>query len=192
MPPGPSLTWLGGRCRGRLRSERLRRNIRLVVREIVIWPAPVLSGRTREVTDFGPALGELLGDMQESMAAARGIGIAANQVGISLRVAIVGRGDGTFVEMVNPRITARRGRVTYAEGCLSVPGEEEEVARHAEVDVSWQDRAGAMHQETAKEKFAHVVQHEVDHLDGTVYVMHISPLKRDIIRRRMVKLQKAR
>jgi peptide deformylase len=111
---------------------------------------------------------------------------------VALRVAIVGRGDGTFIEMVNPRITAHRGEVTYAEGCLSVPGEEEQVARFAEVDVTWQDRDGKRHAETAKERFAHVVQHEVDHLDGTVYVMRISQMKRDIIRRRMVKLQKAR
>lgn len=163
-----------------------------MVREIVIWPDPVLSQPTREVTDFGPALAELLGDMRESMVAAKGIGIAANQVGVSLRVAIVGRGNGTHVEMVNPRITARRGEVTLAEGCLSVPGEEEQVVRFAEVDVTWLDREGKSHQETAKEKFAHVVQHEVDHLDGTVYVMRISGLKRDIIRRRMVKIQKAR
>lgn len=163
-----------------------------MVREIVIWPAPVLNSPTREVTDFGPSLAALLDDMRESMIAAKGIGIAANQIGVALRVAIVGRGDGTHVEMVNPRIVAKRGDVTYAEGCLSVPGEEEQVKRYGEVDVTWQDREGKPHQETAKEKFAHVVQHEVDHLDGTVYVMRISQMKRDIIRRKMVKIQKAR
>jgi len=128
--------------------------------------------------------------MHAAMVEAKGIGLAANQIGVPLRAAIVGRGDGTFVEMVNPRVTAHRGAKTWAEGCLSVPGEEEQVARYEEVDVTWQDRKGERHTETAKEKFAHVVQHEVDHLEGTVYVMRISSLKRDIIRRRMLKVKK--
>ena len=161
-------------------------------REIVIWPAKVLNSATREVTAFGPELHALLEEMRVAMQEAKGIGIAANQIGISQRVAIVGRGDGTFVEMVNPKIVARRGEKVRGEGCLSVPGELEEVTRDEEVDVTWQDRDGKSHTETAKDRFAHVVQHEVDHLDGTVYVMHISAMKRDIIRRRMVKLQKDR
>lgn len=161
-----------------------------MAKSIVIWPDPVLSSPTREVTAFDAELAALLEEMRAAMVEAKGIGIAANQIGVPLRVAIVGRGDGTHVEMVNPRITARRGEKSWAEGCLSVPGEEEQVVRFEEVDVTWQDAKGATHTETAKEKFAHVVQHEVDHLDGTVYVMRISNLKRDIIRRRMLKLKK--
>ena len=161
-----------------------------MARDIVIWPAAVLSTATQPVTDFGPALVALLEQLREAMVAHKGIGIAANQIGIPLRAALVGRGDGTFVEMINPTITAHRGEVTYAEGCLSVPGEEEQVVRFAEVDVTWKDRAGNTQSETARERFAHVVQHEVDHLDGTVYVMRISSLKRDMIRRKMLKLQK--
>ena len=160
-------------------------------RAIVIWPAKVLSSPTREVKTFGAELHALLDEMLEAMRAAKGIGIAANQIGVAQRVAIVGRGDGTFVEMVNPKIVARRGEKVWGEGCLSVPGESEEVTRDEEVEVTWQDRDGKSHTEVAKDRFAHVVQHEVDHLDGTVYVMRISPMKRDIIRRRMVKLQKS-
>jgi peptide deformylase len=161
-------------------------------RSILIWPDPVLNSPTREVSAFDEALAALLDEMHLAMAQAKGIGIAANQLGVALRVAIVGRGDGTTVEMVNPRITAHRGEKTWAEGCLSVPGEEEQVLRFDEVEVTWQDRQGNTHSELAKEKFAHVVQHEVDHLDGTVYVMRVSNLKRDIIRRRMTRLKKDR
>jgi peptide deformylase len=161
-----------------------------MARDIVIWPAAVLNTATKAVTEFGPALVALLEELREAMVAHKGIGIAANQIGVAQRAALVGRGDGTYVEMINPRITGRRGEITYAEGCLSVPGEEEQVVRFAEVDVTWQDRAGSTQSETAKERFAHVVQHEVDHLEGTVYVMRISSLKRDMIRRKMVKLQK--
>ena len=161
-----------------------------MARPIVIWPDPVLTSPTREVSDFDERLTSLLAEMHASMEAAKGIGIAANQIGVPLRVAIVGRGDGTFIEMVNPCITTRRGERAWAEGCLSVPGEEEQVERFEEVEVSWRDAKGAPHSETAREKFAHVVQHEIDHLDGTVYVMRISGLKRDIIRRRMLRLKK--
>jgi peptide deformylase len=157
-----------------------------MIRAIVIWPDPILSRPTVPVERFDVDLHQLLADLAESMAEAKGIGIAANQVGINLRVALVGRGDGTFAEMVNPRIVAKRGKVDRVEGCLSVPGEEETVKRAAEVDVEYQDRNGKTCRETATERFAHVVQHEVDHLDGLVYVNHLSPLKRDIIRRRMI------
>jgi peptide deformylase len=163
-----------------------------MAREIVIWPAVVLDNPTREVTRFGPELEQLFAEMMEAMHEAKGVGLAANQIGFPLRAAIVGRGDGTFVEMVNPRITAKREPVlTLVEGCLSVPGEEGEVPRYKEVDVTYQDRHGKTHTVTATERFAHVVQHEVDHLDGVVYVQHLSNMKRDVMRRKMNKLKRS-
>lgn len=160
--------------------------------EIVVWPEKVLNTPTRPVTEFGEPLEKLLAEMDEAVRAAEGIGIAANQIGVPLRVALVGRGDGTFFEIVNPEILSRDEKVQLREGCLSVPGEWEQVDRFRKVRVRFQDRAGAWHEEEAEDQLAHVFQHEIDHLDGTVYVMHLSALKRSLIRERMEKLKRAR
>jgi peptide deformylase len=161
-----------------------------MARDIVIWPHKVLTSATQPVTDFGPALEKLLEEMAEAMREAKGIGIAANQVGEPLRVALVGREDGTFFEIVNPRILERSGEVTYEEGCLSVPDVWEKVKRYERVKVRYQDKTGQWHEVAADGKLAHVFQHEVDHLDGHVFVELLSTLKRSLIQERMKKLQK--
>jgi peptide deformylase len=162
-----------------------------MARDIVIWPHKVLTSATQPVTDFGPALGKLLEEMADSMAEAKGIGIAANQVGEPLRVALVGREDGTFFEIVNPELLERTGKVTLEEGCLSVPDEWEKVPRFEKVKVRYQDKTGQWHETEAEGRLAHVFQHEIDHLDGHVFVDHLSGLKRGLIKERMVKLQKS-
>ena len=124
------------------------------------------------------------------MREAEGIGIAANQIGVGLRLAWVGRPDGTFFEIINPELLETSEPVTYEEGCLSVPGEFEETPRFRKVKVRFQDRTGAWQTLEAEDRLAHVLQHEIDHLDGTVFVNHLSSLKRDLIRKKMVKLQK--
>jgi peptide deformylase len=163
---------------------------RSMARDIVIWPHKVLTTPTQPVTDFGPALEKLLEEMEASMREAEGIGIAANQVGVALRCAWVGREDGTFFEIVNPEILSRDGDVKYEEGCLSVPGEWEKCPRKERVKVKYQDRTGAWHELEAEGRLAHVLQHEIDHLDGRVFVDHLSSLKRTLILERMRKLQK--
>jgi len=163
-----------------------------MAKPIVIWPDKVLTRATAQVTDFGPALGTLLDEMMESLREAEGIGIAANQVGIGLRVAWVGRPDGTFFEIVNPELLETAEPVTYEEGCLSVPGEFEQTPRFRKVKVRYQDKSGAWQTLEAEDRLAHVLQHEIDHLDGTVFVNRLSSLKRDLIRRKMVKLRKTR
>jgi len=162
-----------------------------MAREIVIWPHKVLTTPTRPVTDFGPALVGLLEEMDAAMIEAEGIGIAANQIGVPLRVALVGREDGTFFEIVNPEILERTGKVTLRDGCLSVPGEEEDCPRFHSLRVRFQDRSGAWQELAAEGRLAHVLQHEIDHLDGRVYVDHLSSLKRGVILARMKKVQKA-
>src|SRR5437763_705949 len=122
--------------------------------------------------------------MKAAMAEAEGIGLAANQIGVGLRVALVSPPEGELIEMVNPKITARRGEVELDEACLSLPGEGEKVTRAVEVDVTWQDPSGGRHDASFKDRAAHIVQHECDHLDGLVYVQHVGPVKRDVIRRR--------
>lgn len=163
-----------------------------MAKPIVIWPDKVLTRATAKVTDFGPALGTLLDEMMESLREAEGIGIAANQVGVGLRVAWVGRPDGTFFEIVNPELLETAEPVSYEEGCLSVPGEFEQTPRFRKVKVRYQDKSGAWQTLEAEDRLAHVLQHEIDHLDGTVFVNRLSSLKRDLIRRKMVKLQKTR
>jgi peptide deformylase len=159
---------------------------------IVIWPDKVLSTRTRPVTEFGPVLDPLLEEMMESLRAAEGIGIAANQIGVSLAIAWVGREDGTFFEIANPVVLEKSEPTSFEEGCLSVPHEWEQTPRFAKVRVRYQDRTGAEHELTADGRLAHVLQHEIDHLDGTTFVDHLSQLKRGLIRKRMQKLQKDR
>jgi peptide deformylase len=159
---------------------------------IVIWPDQVLTHPTQPVTRFGDELDALLARMQEAVTVAEGIGIAANQIGVPLRVALVGREDGTFFEIVNPTILERAEPVKLREGCLSVPEQFEEVARFRRVRVRYQDRRGQWQEVTAEDRLAHVFQHEVDHLDGHVFVELLSQLKRGLIRSRMQKLRKSK
>jgi peptide deformylase len=157
------------------------------VRDIVIWPDKVLDSPTKEVGEFGPKLEELLQDMIESMNEAEGIGIAANQIGIPLKVAIVTREDGSWFEIVNPTVLETSEPLELREGCLSVPDQFEMTPRFRKVKVRYQDRTGAWHEVTAEDKLAHVFQHEIDHLDGKVFVTRLSSLKRGLIRDKMKK-----
>ncbi len=163
-----------------------------MAKPIVIWPDKVLQRPTAKVTDFGPALEKLLSEMMDSLREAEGIGIAANQIGVTLRVAWVGRPDGSFFEIVNPELLEATEAVTYEEGCLSVPGEFDDTPRFRKVKVRFQDRTGTWQTLEAEDRLAHVLQHEIDHLDGAVFVTRLSSLKRDLIRKKMVKLQKTR
>ena len=156
---------------------------------IVIWPDDVLDKPTKTVTDFD-ALPPLIEQMDAAMKAAEGIGIAANQVGVALRLALVGREDGTWFEIVNPEMLSKEEPIVLSEGCLSVPGEWKDVKRFRKVKVRYQDRTGAWQELEAENKLAHVLQHEIDHLDGTVYVQHLSSLSRSLIRQKMLKRKK--
>lgn len=161
-----------------------------MAKQIVIWPDKVLNTPTKPVTEFGEPLEALLKEMDIAVREAEGIGLAANQIGVPLRVALVGRGDGTFFEIVNPEILSKSEKVTLNEGCLSVPDAWENVERFHKVKVRYQDKAAQWHEVEAEGQLAHVFQHEIDHLDGTVYVMRLSNLKRGLIREKMEKLKR--
>ncbi len=163
-----------------------------MAKPILIWPDKVLQRPTAKVSDFGPALEALLGEMMDSLREAEGIGIAANQIGVPLRLAWVGRPDGTFFEIINPELLETAEPVTYEEGCLSVPGEFEDTPRFRKVKVRFQDRTGAWQTLEAEDRLAHVLQHEIDHLEGTVFANRLSSLKRDLLKKKMLKLQKTR
>lgn len=161
----------------------------MAARPIVIWPHKVLDTPTQKVTDFGPKLEELLKQMHEAVIDAEGIGIAANQLGVPLAVSLVGREDGSFFEIVNPEILELSEDIELREGCLSVPDQFELCPRSRKVKVRYQDKTSAWQELAAEGRLAHVLQHEISHLNGEVFVMRLSSLKRSLIRDKMKKLK---
>src|SRR5947209_8631514 len=132
--------------------------------------------------------------MFESMYAARGVGLAAPQIGVSKRIAVIdvttGEDPAQRIVLINPEIVAREGSQTSEEGCLSLPTFREPVTRAQKVTVKARNAKGEEWEMTAENLLARALLHETDHLNGTLYISHISPLKRDLIRRKVRKLQK--
>jgi len=162
---------------------------------IVKFGDPVLEKPAAEVTSFDDELKNLVEDMFESMYAARGVGLAAPQIGISQRIAVV---DVTFKEepnaklvLINPVIINKEGRQRSSEGCLSIPEFREEVTRAKTVTVRAQDLSGKFFEHTGEELLARAFLHETDHLNGKLYISHISALKRDLMKRKIKKKQRA-
>ncbi len=156
---------------------------------------PVLEKPAEPVTVFDDELKKLVEDMFESMYEARGVGLAAPQIGLSKRLAVI---DVTFKEdpkaklvLVNPEIIHTEGRHTQNEGCLSIPEFREPVTRANKVTVRAQDIHGKWFQKTGEELLARAFLHETDHLNGKLYISHISALKRDFMKRKIRKLMKA-
>jgi peptide deformylase len=157
---------------------------------IVKYGQPVLERRAAAITEFDtPELTQLVDDMFESMYAARGVGLAAPQIGIGKRIA--GEDPAQKLVLVNPEIVSVEGSQTGEEGCLSLPTFRETVTRGQKVTVRAQDAKGKTFEMTGTDLLARAFLHETDHLNGTLYIAHISPLKRDLIRRKIRKLQKA-
>jgi peptide deformylase len=161
---------------------------------IVKYGDPVLDTPAQRVTKFDDELEKLLDDMFESMYAAHGVGLAAPQIGISKRIAVI---DVTFKEnpdarlvLINPEIIHTEGRHTQQEGCLSLPEFRENVTRPRLATVRAQDAKGNWFEKTGEELLARALLHETDHLNGKLYISHISALKRDLIKRKVKKLIK--
>jgi peptide deformylase len=162
---------------------------------IVKFGDPVLEKRAEPVTTFDEELKKLVDDMFESMYAAHGVGLAAPQIGISKRLAVI---DTTFKEdpdaklvLANPEIVHTEGRHTQNEGCLSIPEFRESVTRPRTVTIRAQDVNGKFYEKTGEELLARAFLHETDHLNGKLYLSHISALKRDLMKRKIRKLMKA-
>lgn len=162
---------------------------------IVKFGDPVLEKPAEKVTVFDEELKKLVEDMFESMYAARGVGLAAPQIGISRRIAVV---DVTFKEdpnakvvLINPEIIQKQGRHSQSEGCLSIPDFRENVSRAQAVTIRAQDLSGKLFEKTGDDLLARAFQHETDHLNGKLYLSHISAIKRDLIKRKIRKLVKA-
>ena len=162
---------------------------------IVKYGDAVLEKPSAPVTKFDDALAKLVDDMFESMYAAHGVGLAAPQIGISERIAVI---DVTFKEdseakivLVNPEIIHVEGRITSNEGCLSLPEFREKVTRPRRVTARAQNLKGETFEVTGEELLARALLHETDNLNGKLYISHISALKRDLIKRKIRKLAKA-
>ena len=161
---------------------------------IVKYGNPVLDKPAETVTVFDEKLQKLLDDMWESMYAAHGVGLAAPQIGIGKRIAVI---DITFKEdlnaklvLINPEIIHAEGRHTQQEGCLSLPEFRENVTRPQRVKVRAQDANGNWFEKTGEDLLARAIMHETDHLNGKLYITHVSALKRDLIKRKVRKLIK--
>ena len=162
---------------------------------IVKYGDSVLEKPALAVTKFDNQLRQLVDDMFESMYAAHGVGLAAPQIGISKRVAVI---DVTFKEdpdakivLVNPEIIHVEGRITSNEGCLSIPEFREKVTRARKVTARAQNLKGEKIEVTGEELLARALLHETDHLNGKLYISHISALKRDMLKRKIRKMVKA-
>ncbi len=166
-----------------------------MLRPILRYGADTLQAATRPVDDFGTDLQTLIDDMIETMYAAPGVGLAAPQVGVALRVFVAdpssGRSTSELRVLVNPEIVQQEGAQREEEGCLSLPGFTARVARSAQVVLRGLDRDGTPVQLESEGLAARVFQHELDHLDGTLFVNRLQGIKRDLIVRRVRKLQRA-
>ena len=167
-----------------------------MVREIIIWPDPILKKKALPVAKVDDSVRALVDDLFETMYAADGVGLAAPQIGVLKDVIVLDTSprqpEAKPVAMINPVITALEGTIIYSEGCLSIPGEAEEVERAAVATVQYLDVDGKQQTMRAEGLLAIAVQHECDHLQGTVFVDHISTLKRELIRKRMKRLKAER
>jgi peptide deformylase len=155
----------------------------------------VLARKGAPVTVFDAALRKLVAEMFESMYAAQGIGLAAPQISISQRITVI---DVSFKKnpeeklvLINPEVVSKEGKQVEEEGCLSLPDIREKVQRAAKVKVKAQNEHGEWFEVDGEELLARALQHEIDHLDGVLFIDRISRLKRELVLRKIKKLQKA-
>jgi peptide deformylase len=162
---------------------------------IVKYGQAVLEQRGADITEFDTLeLHQLIADMFDSMYAAKGVGLAAPQIGIGKRLAVIdtstGEDPAVKVVLINPEIVQTEGSQKSEEGCLSIPTFREQVNRPRKVTVRAQDATGKEFEMTGEDLLARALLHETDHLNGKLYISHVSALKRDLIRRKIRKLQK--
>ena len=168
----------------------------MTVLPIILYPDPRLKTVAKPVEEITPKLRRLADDMLETMYQAPGIGLAAPQIGVMQRLLVMDCAKekdtaGRPMVLFNPRVTwVSEMRNTYEEGCLSIPDQYADVERPAEVRVAWMDENGADQEEHFTGLWATCVQHEIDHLDGKLFVDYLSPLKRQLISRRMLKIKR--
>ena len=163
---------------------------------IVKFGDPVLEREADEVREFDtPELHQFLDEMFQSMYAAKGVGLAAPQIGFARKIAVIDVSNGENPEekliLINPKILKTEGKQEGEEGCLSIPGFREQVRRPKRVTLRAQNAKGEEFEMTGEDLLARAFLHETDHLFGRLYITHISALKRDLMKRKIKKLQRA-
>jgi peptide deformylase len=163
---------------------------------IVKYGDPVLEQEAATVTEFDtPELHKFLEDMFESMYAAKGVGLAAPQIGIGKKIAVIDVSNGANptdkIVLINPNILRVEGKQVGEEGCLSIPGFREQVRRGRLVTARAQNAKGEAFEVTGEDLLARALLHETEHLHGRLYITHVSALKRDLIKRKIKKKQRA-
>ena len=167
-----------------------------MVLKVVKYGDPILEKKCELITEFDtPELHKLVEDMFETMYSARGVGLAAPQVAVGKRLTVIditaGEEGGERLVLINPEIIAKDGAIVGEEGCLSIPGFREDVKRAKKVRARAQNVKGEFFEIEGEDMLARAIQHESDHLNGVLFLSYLSPLKRDLIRRKIKKLQKA-
>jgi len=166
-----------------------------MIHPIVKYGDPVLETPGKPVEKFDDELQKIVADMFESMYAAQGVGLAAPQIGLSLRVAVIdvtnGKNPEAKIVCANPQITHSEGEQREEEGCLSVPGYRGHVVRPQYVTVRAQNAAGEEFEMRGEGLLARAFCHEIDHINGILFITHLSMLRRDMIKRKIRKLKKA-
>jgi peptide deformylase len=166
----------------------------MAVLEILHYPNPILKEKTQPIQKIDSKLRKLVQDMAETMYAAPGVGLAANQVGLPMRLAVIdvtpANEPKNLLVLINPEIVGTEGECTWDEGCLSVPDTNEEVKRHKKVAVRCQNLQGESLEIVGEDILAIALQHEIDHLDGILFIDRLSPLKRRLIKRKFQKKEK--
>jgi peptide deformylase len=160
---------------------------------IVKYPESVLQQPGEPVTEFNDELRKFVADMFETMYASQGIGLAAQQVGVAKRITVIDLSQGKNPEekltLINPEIISSAGKMYEEEGCLSFPDIREKVARAAKVRIRAQDEHGKWFEMDGEELLSRCFQHEIDHLDGVLFIFRMSPLKRNLNLRKIRKMQ---
>jgi peptide deformylase len=165
-----------------------------MVLKILKYPDPILSQRGEPVTEFDGELKKLIADMFETTYASNGIGLAAPQVGISKRLTVIdlslGKDPAQKLVLINPEILTSDGKQYEEEGCLSFPDIHEKVSRAFKVRIRAQNENGEWFEMDGEELLSRCFQHEIDHLDGVLFIFRMSALKRSLTQRRIRKLQR--
>lgn len=169
---------------------------------VYLYGHPVLREIAEEVTPDYPDLKQLIADMFETMYTSEGVGLAAPQIGKSIRLVVIDADPvaenfpdcaGKKMVLINPEIEVLEGeKVTRSEGCLSLPGLSEDVKRIEKIRINWLDENFEEHEEEVSGFLARIIQHECDHLEGKVYIDHISPIRKQIIRRKLMNIVEGR
>jgi len=162
------------------------------IKRIYQYPEKVLREETKKVAAFDNSLKQLIEDMAETMYDAPGIGLAAPQIGESVKLIVVDttrdpEENKQYMALVNPEIIDKEGKQLDEEGCLSVPELTAKVERYKKVTIAYQDADGEPHELTTEDRFAVVLQHEIDHLNGILFIDHLSPLKRNLYKKKVKK-----